>query len=139
MNELKAKLIEEKLLFLRFCWEQYMKFYTVFLTVNIVAVGLVVEHVDSRMDRLPIAAVFIVHNIIAAITPLKLRSMSNFARKELSNAVTSGNPESEMAVFVRNLEVLPARFAGWAGIANSISQFGFALLWIILVIFGHES
>jgi hypothetical protein len=134
-DALKNKLIEEKLVFVRFCWDQYMKFYTVFLTTNIIAVGLVVEHVHSRWDRFPIAIVFIVQNILAAITPLKLKALSQSAKEELARALETTKEAEPLQTFMAALDVVPAHFAVWVGVANSIAQFGLAVLWILLVLF----
>jgi len=53
------KWYDETCLQLRNAWDIYIKFYTVFLTVNILGLGLVVQHIDSPGKRWPIVVAFL--------------------------------------------------------------------------------
>ena len=56
-------------------WDLYLRFYTLFLTFSIGALGLTVQYV-KREDRKVIVWVFAIQNVLCAITALKIADFS---------------------------------------------------------------
>lgn len=104
-------------------WDIYIKFYTVMLTVNVVALGVVVEKVDDPRSRLFIALAFVVQNAGASVTGLAMR---RYTDRIAGQHVELGY--RQLAGF---------RTAGrWGGLGNAISHWVIGILWIALVFWG---
>ena len=69
------KLIDENAVAYRTVWYLYLKFYTVFKTVNIAALAFTVEYV-SQNARLPIVIAFAGQNIISGVTAFQVSEFS---------------------------------------------------------------
>src|SRR5690348_3775886 len=64
-------------------WEIYIQFYTVFLTANVLGLGLAAEHIGLG-KRGPVVAAFILQNVLTVATSLGVAAYGNVAHKNLS-------------------------------------------------------
>ena len=92
-------------------WSIYIKFWTAFLALNMVAVGLVVEKVAKGKPLICLA--FAVQNLLAILTAVGVAIYSNSVCKELESPLST----------VRTLGV-------WGGVANGLSGIALILVWI---------
>lgn len=98
-------------------WDIYIKFYTAFLTVNLVALGLVVEKVKQERARKFICVGFMIQNLFSLITASGMAMYSNQVAHAFLNA-----PEIAVLAASRPLGV-------WGGIGNALSHVLFIGLW----------
>ncbi|MEO1009585.1 MAG: hypothetical protein AAFX79_13565 [Planctomycetota bacterium] len=103
-------------------WDIYIKFYTVFLTVNFVAIGVVLEKVTTPFATWLLAIAFIVQNGVSLGTAIGMIVYSK-------------------AVFGRQDQLghaqLPAfqKLARWGGLGNAISHGVLIVLWVITLVY----
>lgn len=124
----------------RTVWDLYLKFYTVFLTMNIVGLGVVVQHVKSIEPRWWIVAAFTVQNLLSAGTAFWISRFCTDASNEverLSSAILSGSDavEDELRKLLKS-SPLPAWLGVYAAWANLISHFALISLWIGVGVYG---
>ena len=113
----------------RSCWELYLKFYTVFLTMNVAGLGLVVQYID--MDRRwPIVAAFAIQNTLSAITAV---SMGLYSRSAASQLIALCRKITGVTEFVAPASPVPAQLMWWAGLANAISSITLVLCWVVVL------
>ncbi len=101
-------------------WDIYIKFYTVFHTVNFVALGLVVEKVHEPWSRLFIAAAFVAQNATSSVTGL---AMGRYTKRVAAQQEDLGFGQ-----------LVHYRKAGWwGGLGNALGHWVISVLWILLV------
>lgn len=57
-------------------WQVYIAFYTVFLTVNLAALGVTLEKVAGRKSRVMIAVAFVAQNLLGMATAMAMARYS---------------------------------------------------------------
>jgi hypothetical protein len=117
----------------RSMWDVYIKFYTVFLTANVISIGVVIDRVDPA-NRPLIAAAFIAQNILAALTSAGLAAYSRTCRARLAAAAELLTPEpidSRQATMLRRAPI-PDTLSMWAGVANTIAHIALIAVWLII-------
>jgi hypothetical protein len=117
----------------RSMWDVYIKFYTVFLTANVISIGVVIDRVDPA-NRPLIAAAFIAQNILAALTSAGLAAYSRTCRARLAAAAELLTPvpiDSRQATALRRAPI-PDVLGMWAGIANTIAHLALIAVWLII-------
>jgi hypothetical protein len=72
---LGKKLLDDNGNAYRTIWQIYIQFYTVVLTVNIAAMGFVVQFVQ-QVNRFPIVLVLAISNVIGAVTSIAIARFS---------------------------------------------------------------
>lgn len=113
----------------RTVWDIYMKFYTVFLTTNVVGVGLVVQHVETR-HRWPIVLAFLIQNLASSVTAFQIAIYSRGESESLSRLARAMTKEG--AVDSQSTSPLPGLLASKAAIVNLVSHLALCLCWIPL-------
>ncbi|MCP5133687.1 MAG: hypothetical protein H6976_08800 [Gammaproteobacteria bacterium] len=124
---LAQKQFEERNQNYRTVWDLYLKFYTVFLTVNIIGIGVVVQHVPQK-QRLPIIAAFVIQNLLSAGTAYCIARFSKEASAELEEFCQQFAPESTVEILTKS--PLPALLGFRAGWANVWSHMAFIICWV---------
>lgn len=100
-------------------WDIYIKFFSVFLTVNIIALGVVIEKVDSTSGRLMISIVFAGENLLALVTGV---AMTRYTARVADEVVRGGR--APLALF--------GRLGRWGGIANSVGHVLLFAAWVAI-------
>jgi hypothetical protein len=111
----------------RLVWDQYLKFYTVWLTVNVTAIGVVIK-LDPH-PRWPIGVAFIIQNLLAAGASYLVAQYSMrvaIGLKELVHHL-AGSDEEETALSEKSE---PSQLARFTGIANLVSCLTLAGCWL---------
>jgi hypothetical protein len=135
---LTKKYFDEWSLQFRTTWDLYLKFYVIFLSINITALGLTVQSVHSIRAKAVIAIVFIVQNALAGSTAVMIAIYSSKAASRaqdlavfaLANA-TSPAPVPLPAVFGES--PIPGSLGRWGGFANLCGHIVFGLLWVLVI------
>jgi len=115
----------------RAVWDLYLKFYVMFLTVNVTALGLVIN-VASSKGLISIA--FIMQNLLAGSTAIQIaRYSSEVATRaqKLAEFLAAGNaPVTISSTSVLAASPIPGKLGSWGGYANFaghlvLSHFGY--------------
>lgn len=117
----------------RSLWDIYIKFYTVFLTANVVGIGVVIDRVDAA-NRPLIAAAFVAQNLLAAATAAGLASYGRTCRRRLEDAAMLFIPsgwDHERAAILRSPPI-PDTLSKWSGVANAVSHVILMAIWILV-------
>ena len=128
------KYFEEHCQNLRHSWDLYIKFYTVFLTINIVCLGATVQHI-SQGNRWPIVFTFIIQNLISTITAILFgRNTKSTASKVTNVAKAIIKSEQERIDATELKEIIdsgpiPSQLGIWAGWANAASHIALIFCW----------
>ena len=116
-------------------WDLYIKFYTVFLTANVLGLGLAVEHIPIAAHRWPIIAAFSIQNLITMGTSLGVARYSSETdiklRKVAVYLAGSHSAERPLADAVKGSPI-PVKLSKWAGLANCIASAIMIGCWIAL-------
>jgi hypothetical protein len=118
----------------RSLWDLYIKFYTVFLTANVLAIGVVVERVEAD-NRPLIAAAFIAQNLLAAATAAGLATYGKTCRRRLEATAALFLPAQDGetdAARTLSRPPIPDTLSVWAGAANVMSHLILIVLWIVV-------
>lgn len=124
---LLKKRIEEASAMFRAVWDNYIKFYTVFLTFSLGALGWIIEHSDSqalRHSHTVIVIVFIGQSLLTSITSVAVSLYSRRTARELlllEKALIPDCPEPPLCL---QSSTIPVGIALWAGIANAVAMLG---------------
>jgi len=124
---LARKQFEERNQNYRTVWDLYLKFYTVFLTVNIVGIGVVVQHVPQQ-QRIPIIAAFVIQNLLSAGTAYFIARFSKEASAEVEELCKRLMPEDSPELLAKS--PLPALLGFRAGWANVWSHMALIICWV---------
>jgi hypothetical protein len=124
---------EELGMMFRAAWDNYIKFYTVFLTFNVAAMGWLLTHdpkiVIPKSIYQVLAVVFIVQSILTAITSGSLAIYSRRVGVEHTRVERDilGAVASPAALI--GTRAIPVEFAMWAGWANAGAMVGMSCAW----------
>jgi len=119
----------------RTCWELYIKFYTVFLTFTMAAMGLLLAR-DEKMLKLSdevvhvLVFVFVGQSLLTATTSAFLALYSRKVAKDhasLERAMLRSLPTPPALL---QTKTIPLGIATWAGWANAIAMVGMAYAWV---------
>jgi hypothetical protein len=121
---LRKKQFDEVSLQFRSTWDMYLKFYTVFLTFNITALGLTIQYVHG-VNRAPIVIAFLLQNVNALITGMRIgqfsRDMSHRLSKICNDIMQKEGNHSEDSSFLTD-SAIPGELGYWGGIANAMGH-----------------
>ena len=110
--------------YFRFVWENYLKFYTVFLTLNVAGIGLTLQHVPPGLSRWVITAAFLAQNLLSGGTAYGVGRYSKEASgllEEQGRLLTGSGTLVGGAPF-------PTALACYAAKANLVSHFALGLI-----------
>ncbi len=132
---LQRKQFDEICLQFRNTWDLYLKFYTVFLTFNITALGLTIQFM-SGVNRVPVIVVFLLQNVLSMITAIRISQFSRKMAIRLERICRNLMPEALQSARVefRHLmdSPIPGELGYWGGIANAIAHVLMIVCWISL-------
>ena len=112
-NDKQAEILHDQSIHV---WGHYLKFFTMFWTVNFVAFGLTVQHVHSYSGRLLIALAFIAQNSLTIVSALAMAKYTKTISSKLSEL---GN---------QNLGVFQG-MAVWGAKANAYAHLVIIAMW----------
>ena len=118
----------------RVVWELYLKFYTVFLTVNLVALGVTVQHIQVEA-RWPIVWAFILQNVVSLGTAVAVGmfSLSTTKRHDaLLKQVIESSPENKKFESLAGCPV-PGQLGGFCALANVASHVLLMVVWFAIM------
>ena len=114
-------------------WDIYIKFYTVFLTANVVGIGLVAK--DIHGNRMPIIVSFSILNFILIGTSVWMARYSTDTDKKLREVgnylMALDSVEGTGAGVIKDSPVA-LRLSQWAGYANCAASACMIGCWISL-------
>lgn len=107
-------------------WEIYIAFFTVFLTVNCTAIGLVVTKVKAKKARWLIGATFFVQNVIAVVTGI---AMATYTR--------------DLTAHLGQMGITPLQHFGdlgrWGGLGNAFGNGIIGIAWLVVAAMQPDS
>lgn len=101
-------------------WTIYISFFTVFLTVNMTALGVVATKMQLGMARTLIAVTFVAQNAIAVVTGLRMAWYTRDVARQFTQEGAAG------LAYFGDLGV-------WGGYGNAIGNGIIGLMWVALV------
>lgn len=102
-------------------WSIYIKFFTVFLTVNIAAFGLILPNSDPMSAvRLIVGITFVIQNAIAVVTGIEMANYTRCACESLS--ALDAAPLSRFG-----------RLGYWGGMGNALGNGIIGLTWVVVL------
>ncbi len=107
-------------------WEMYLKFYTVFLALNITGIGLAVQHLETS-SRWPIAAAFLMQNALSFGTAV---SIGRFTKTSSDSLKKSGDEMAPTASASLTDSPIPGALGLYCGWANAVSHVALSAVWI---------
>ena len=124
---------EKRVAYFGTVWDMYLKFYTVFLTLNIAGIGLSVEHIKAPLDRWPVAFAFVVQNLLSTGTAIYVAFFSKNASLLVEELAREISPEVSR---IGGRSPLPSRLAQYGAWANAASHIVLIVIWLCLPYFG---
>ncbi len=115
-------------------WDLYLKFYTVFLTVNFVALAAVVQHIKDE-GRGIIVVAFLLQNLFSFGTALTIAFFSKKTAERYNNLcfhLASQSKYSDVILESAKSSV-PGWIGYWGGIANAASHIALMACWIAVI------
>jgi hypothetical protein len=114
-------------------WDVYVKFFTVFITFNVIAIGAVLERVDPA-NRPLMAAAFIAQNVLAAGTALGVAWYSRGCKQQLERTadVLLADASDPAARAILREAPIPGTTGIWAGSANFIAHLTLIAVWLLV-------
>jgi hypothetical protein len=106
-------------------WDIYVKFFTVFLTVNITALGVVVTKIRPGKARSVISITFFIQNVIAFVTGIMMARYTGQITEQLARIA------SELSIF--------SSLGRWGGIANAIGNGIIGVTWLVIIFIGESA
>ena len=114
----------------RTVWDIYIKFYTVFLTFSLAAMGWLIEHkITSSHSHKIIAGVFIGQSLLTAITSGAIGFYSYKVGKQLSGVELTLLTGINLPPALRRAQTIPSGLGLWAGFANASAMILMSLVW----------
>lgn len=130
---LLKKRIEEIGTMFRSIWDNYIKFYTVFLTFSLGALGWLIEqHGEDKPlthSHTVIVIVFMGQSILTSITSLAVGFYSRRMAQDLASLETELLATASEPFVIVSANPIPVSIALWAGIANAFAMLGMTVVW----------
>jgi hypothetical protein len=112
-------------------WDLYVKFWTVFITFNVVSLGFA-----SRIPvggRSVVVAAFVVQNLLTLGTSFWIARYSKDTDKKLSSLASHlAGANTDVAEVAKGSPV-PTRLAAWGGYANCIASICLIVCWVVVL------
>lgn len=132
---LAKKYLEETCHQYRTIWELYIRFYTVFLTVNFTAVAITIQYFSNPSARAVMCISFILQNCLAAGTAINISLLSPALQVQCEEYATVGAALSGESLPARlRIPPIAGKLGQWGGIANFVGHFVFICVWSALLI-----
>jgi len=124
----------------RAVWDIYIKFYTVFLTFNIAALGLLISNQFHSTEplRFTICCVFCFLSLLLAATSIYVVSYSRRCANDHVD-IEKLLSQSERAFIRHKPGSLPVALATWSGWANVAVMLGMAVIWAVILTGGGQT
>jgi hypothetical protein len=116
----------------RSVWDLYIKFYTVFLTFSLGAMGWLIEHRETQSmehNHNVIAIVFIGQSLLTCITSIGVSVYSFQTSKTMVKMEKEIVSVKSMPKSILEAKPLPVALAIWSGSANAVAMLGMMWEW----------
>jgi hypothetical protein len=135
---LAKKNYDECSLQFRTVWDLYLKFYVMFMTVNVTALGLTVQYVHTNSARMVIAIAFVMQNVLSALTAAVIARYSSQMATKVSKLaafiVENTTPAATIPPILAESPI-PGHLGEWSALANAVAHVVYSLLWIFVIDF----
>lgn len=137
-NWLAKKMLEEHGIQYRTAWDIYIKFYTVFLTFNVIGLGFTVQQLPTD-KRLPIAVAFCVQNTLSAVTSIYVAAFSRSTKRQsialarFLAASDEGHDQDAEIPSVLTEPLIPGGMGVWGGLANAGGHLALIACWTAIL------
>lgn len=116
-------------------WNNYITFYTVFLTFSLGAMGWLIAHKEKDIIPRPvhwvIVLALILQSFLTSITSAFVALYSHkLAREQLSNEADILGGEPRPSSLLKSS--IPGPLGIWAGVANCIAMLGMIAAWVYI-------
>jgi hypothetical protein len=122
----------------RTVWDMYIKWYTVFLTVNILALAATVEKIDGVENWLIVAVAFSVQNALAMFTAIYIGYYSRHMEARIAKITlllaNARDPGADHFVARLGGPPIPGELGYWSGWANALGNASLIACWIAAVL-----
>jgi hypothetical protein len=116
-------------------WDIYIKFYTVFMTANVLGLGLVAERIHEH--KWPIALAFSIQNLITMGTSIGVARYSRDTDRRLTSIanhlMASGSAQGAADEVIKGSPVA-TKLSQWAGYANCVASTCMIGCWIAITL-----
>jgi hypothetical protein len=114
----------------RTAWDIYIKFYTVFLTFSLAAMGWLIEHkITSSHSHKLLAGVFIGQSLLTSITSGAMGFYSYKVGKQLSEVEITLLTGIHLPPALKRAQTIPSGLGLWSGFANAVAMIGMSWVW----------
>ena len=130
---LAKKYVDETCTQMRVSWETYVKFYTVFFTVNFTAIAVTIQYLDGKTGRAAMCLAFVVQNLLASGTALRMGLRAPQLQRQCETYAQIGatvNNETLPAALLQS--PILGKLGLYAGIANFIGHLVFITVWMLM-------
>lgn len=120
----------------RAAWDNYIKFYTVFLTFSLGAMGWLLaqtgnQSLPARVKHV-IAIVFIAQSLLCSITSAGLGLYSHKVGADQARSEADILGSLVVAPVMRKVQSIPVALGIWAGCANAAAMLGMLFAWFYI-------
>ncbi|QNI30843.1 hypothetical protein H7849_17200 [Alloacidobacterium dinghuense] len=120
----------------RAAWDNYIKFYTVFLTFSLGAMGWLLTFTEKNKPSPRIyhviAIVFIVKSLLTVITSASIARYSSRVGIEYAQTEKDVLGSVPTPPTLLNTQAIPVTMAVWAGWANAVAMTAMIVAWVIV-------
>jgi len=137
LDWLRKKQFDEVSLQFRTMFDLYVRFYTVFLTFNFTALGLVLQFVPVA-KRILIVIAFVLINLNSLITAIRIARFSRQSSKRMriicEEIVAQDNISGDQKLNSITESAIPGELGSWAGNANAMGHVLFIVCWLAILL-----
>jgi hypothetical protein len=109
-------------------WDIYIKFYTVFLTANVLGLGLAAEHIAFG-KRWPVVIAFMLQNVLTVATSLGVAAYGDVVHENLSKVAEVLVGSSPGVAKVLKGSPVPTTLSRYAAYANALGCASLIVCW----------
>jgi hypothetical protein len=114
-------------------WDNYIKFYTAFLTFSVTALGWLLscagdEALPVKIDHV-VAVVFIAQSVLTSITSGALAVYLRRGAREYAQLEKTLLRATPVPTALIGIATIPVKLAMWAGWTNAAAMLGMASAW----------
>jgi hypothetical protein len=113
----------------RTSWDIYIKFYTVFLTFSMAAMGLVLTRTPPKNVAHILAEVFIGESLLCAISSAFMAVYTRWVARDLRRLEKALLGSAPAPGVIAETSAIPSGLASWAGWANAVGMVGLGCAW----------
>lgn len=132
---LAREVYKEQVAMFKTAWDIYIKFHTVFITVNVAALAATVQYIKPE-NRWPMVIAFVVQNLVSLGTAVAMSRFSRNCATRTHEAACeivrheAGSDSASPAELRLWSSPVPATLGSWSGIANGIGYLSLIGCWV---------